>query len=227
MTGEVRVLLELRGVSRRYGERLALSPIDLRVDAGSCLALLGPNGSGKSTLLRITAGRDMPTSGQVRLEGAVLDEDDPAVRAKVAVVADAGAFYPDLTVREHLELVARAHGVGEEATALVEQALSTMRLGGHVDALPATLSSGQQQALQLAAALVRPRRLMVLDEPEQRLDPDARKRLADLLVHERAHGRAIVLATHHVDLAASVADEVVLLDEGEVVRRGRPREVLA
>jgi ABC-2 type transport system ATP-binding protein len=215
-------LLILNGVSRRYGERLALSPIDLTLGAGQCVAVLGVNGSGKSTLLRIAAGRDKPTTGQVGYAGRALTQDDLVVRTEIAVVGDLVSAYPDLTVREHLQLVAVAHGAGAAAGDLIEAALRECRLSDHADALPGALSSGQRQAMYLAAVLVRPRRLIVLDEPEQHLDPGARRWLADLLRGEKRSGTAVLIATHHTELAAAVADHVVVLGDGAVIGRGVP-----
>jgi ABC-2 type transport system ATP-binding protein len=220
-------LLTLAGVSRAYGERVALSPVDLAVAAGRCVAVMGANGSGKSTLLRIAAGRDTPTTGQVVYAGRGLTEDDLAVRAEVAVVGDMVSAYPDLTVREHLQLVAVAHGAGPDRDGLVDRALAECRLAGHANALPGSLSSGQQQALHLAAMLVRPRRLIVLDEPEQRLDPTARRWLAGLLAREKQAGAALLMATHHTELAAAVADHVLVLSEGAVIGQGTPDTALA
>lgn len=220
-------LLTLTGVSRSYGERLALRPIDLTLAAGRCVAVLGVNGSGKSTLLRIAAGRDTPTTGRVAYGGRVLTEDDLVVRTEIAVVGDLVSAYPDLTVREHLQLVAVAHGAGGGAGSLVDRALRECRLDDHDGALPGSLSSGQMQALHLAAVLVRPRRLMVLDEPEQRLDPAARRWLAGLLRAERGAGAAVLMATHHAELAASVADQVVVLSDGAVIAQGTPDVALA
>jgi ABC-type multidrug transport system ATPase subunit len=218
-------LVRLRQVSRAYGQRQALHPLDLDLKAGRCVALFGHNGSGKSTLLRIAAGRDTPTSGQALFAGRPVDEDDQQVRARVAVVGGDVACYPDLTVREHLELVTVAHAV-DDAQAWIDQILADRRLSDHAHALPGSLSSGQMQSLLLAAALVRPRDLLVLDEPEQRLDPDARHRLAELLLDEKAGGVAILLATHQPDLALAVADHVIGLEDGRVVAEGRPAAVL-
>jgi ABC-2 type transport system ATP-binding protein len=220
-------LLTLTGVSRNFGDRLALSPVDLAVTAGHCVAVMGANGSGKSTLLRIAAGRDVPSTGQVVYAGRGLTEDDLAVRTEVAVVGDLVSAYPDLTVREHLQLVAVAHGAGRDRDGLVDRALTECRLAGHADALPGSLSSGQQQALHLAAMLVRPRRLIVLDEPEQRLDPAARRWLAGLLRAEKEAGAALLMATHHAELAAAVADHLLVLSDGVVVGQGTPDKALA
>jgi ABC-2 type transport system ATP-binding protein len=219
-------LLTLSGVSRTFGDRLALAPMDLKLAAGRCVAVLGVNGSGKSTLLRIAAGRDTPSTGQVGYAGRRLTEDDPVVRTEIAVIGDLASAYPDLTVREHLQLVAVAHGASGRGETLVDSALEQCRLADHGDARPGSLSSGQRQALQLACVLVRPRRMLVLDEPEQRLDPAARRWLAGLLGAEKQAGTAVLVATHHAELAASVADHVVVLDDGVVIARGTPDEAL-
>ncbi|MGW5938637.1 ABC transporter ATP-binding protein [Streptomyces celluloflavus] len=224
--GTGRPLLQLRRISRTYGERRALLPLDLDVRAGTCTALFGHNGSGKSTLLRIASGRDEPTGGTALFDGKKIDEDDPEVRARVAVVGDTVACYPDLTIREHLELITVAHAV-DDADAWIDQVLADRRLAGHANALPASLSSGQLQSLLLAAALVRPRDLLVLDEPEQRLDPDSRHRLAELLIAEKKDGVAVLIATHQAELAEAVADRMVALEDGAVIAAGPPAEVLA
>ncbi len=219
-------LLQLTGVSRTYEQRQALAKTSLTLKAGQCVALLGHNGSGKSTLLRIAAGRDRPTTGTVVFDGQPMAENDPRVRARVAVVGDTAACYPDLTVREHLRLVAVAHGV-EDAEEWIDHILAERLLTEHAGSLPGALSSGQLQSLLLASALVRPRDLLLLDEPEQRLDPDARRRLADLIKEETEGGVGVLLVTHHGELARAVADRVVVLRDGKVVASGRPDKVLA
>lgn len=219
-------LLKLTGVSRKYAQREVLHKIDLSLAAGKCVALLGHNGSGKSTLLRIAAGRDRPSTGTVVFDGLPIDENDPRVRARVAVVGDTAACYPDLTVREHLQLVAVSHGV-EDAENWIDHILEDRLLTEHARALPGALSSGQLQSLLLATALVRPRDLLLLDEPEQRLDPDARRRLADLIKAETAGGVGVLLVTHHGELARAVADRVMVLRDGRLIANGAPGKVLA
>jgi ABC-2 type transport system ATP-binding protein len=226
MAGEKSGLdLQLAGVTRRFGTRVAVDDVSLAVTAGSAVALMGPNGSGKTTLLRLMSGRDVPSEGKVLLAGKPFTEDDETVRRQVALVAEDSAFYPDLTVREHLWLVACAHGAGDQAAVAVDHALAELRLADHAEGFPRELSSGQQQALLLATVQVRPRRLLLLDEPERRLDPEARQRLGVLLQAERAAGVTIVLATHHEELARSVADRLVLLRAGRIVADGPPSEV--
>lgn len=213
---EVGLAFRVEAVSRRFGERTALDDINLTIPPGTAVALMGANGSGKTTLLRLLCGRDTPSTGQVLLDGRTFSEDDEWVRRQLSMVAEDAAFYPDLTVREHVWLVAAAHGAGAEATELVTSTLASLHLADHVEALPRELSSGQQQALLVATALVRPRRALVLDEPERRLDPQARERLGDLLQAERKTGVTVVLATHHEELAHAVADQLVVLRDGRM-----------
>ncbi|CAM5489692.1 aliphatic sulfonates import ATP-binding protein SsuB 1 [Streptomyces xanthochromogenes] len=220
-------LLQLASISREFDERVVLETVDLTVQPGESVALMGPNGSGKSTLLRIAVGRDHPTEGTVIFDGQPLREDDPRVRARIAVVADAPAHYPDLSIRQHLLLVAVAHGAGRDADTLVDRALDHTGLTGRAELRPAALSSGQTQQLLLATALVRPRDLLVLDEPEQRLDPGARTRLVEHIRQEQRRGTAVLFATHHTELALGAADRVLLLADGHTVAEGLPQDILA
>lgn len=219
-------LLVADRVSRSYGGRTVLQPVSFRLAPGRCLAVVGVNGSGKTTLLRLATGRDTPTSGTVTFAGEPVAEERLDVRARVAVVLDTGSHYPDLTVREHLQFVAAAHGVPDAAT-WVDWALADRNLTASADQLPSALSSGQRQALSLAAALVRPRDLLVLDEPEQRLDPGARGRLVDRIAAEKKDGTAVLFATHDHVLAADVADRILVLEDGYVLHEGRATEVSA
>jgi heme ABC exporter ATP-binding subunit CcmA len=204
-------VLEIRGLSRWFGGHRVLSTVDLDLAAGAATAVVGPNGSGKTTLLRCVAGLDRPDEGEVRLDGRVIDETDPRVRSAVAGVLDDVDFFPDLSVVEHLELLAYAHGAPDPAT--VGEVLDALGLRAARDQLPATLSSGQRRRLALASCFVRPRRLLLLDEPEQRLDTAGRAWLADRLRAEKAAGHAVLLASHDPVLVAAVADDTLALGE--------------
>ncbi|GGC00810.1 ABC transporter ATP-binding protein [Cellulomonas carbonis] len=188
-------LLTASALTVGYGEGAVCAPVSFAVGPGDVLALVGPNGSGKSTVLRSVLGLLEPLAGSVELDGRPVDERRAEHRAAVAAVLDDDAWFPALTTREHLLLTASGHGVHEPG-AVVDDALDTFGLDRHGDAVPTALSSGQRRRLLLAAAFVRPRRLLVLDEPEQRLDASLRRRLADLLRAEADTGRAVLLATH-------------------------------
>jgi ABC-type multidrug transport system ATPase subunit len=198
-------VLRVRGLSRRFGAHTVVDGLDLDVAAGEAVALVGPNGSGKSTVLRCVTGADQATGGTVELDGEALDERSATVRAALAVVMDDMDFFPDLSVVEHLDLFARAHRM-PDAERLVDDVLHEVRLIDQSGQLPGTLSSGQRRRLALASAFVRPRRLLVLDEPEQRLDTAGRDWLARALLREREAGTAVLLASHDPELVAAVAD---------------------
>ncbi len=204
-------LLSVRGLVRRFGEVAVLDGVDLDLRAGTGVALVGRNGAGKSTFLRCVTGADEPTEGSVLLDGEALDERSPRVRSALAVVMDDLDFFPDLSVVEHLDLFARAHRV-PDADALVDEVLAEVGLLGQSGQLPGTLSSGQRRRLALASAFVRPRRLLVLDEPEQRLDAAGLAWLTDRLRREKAEGLGVLLASHDPGLVEAVADDVLSLD---------------
>lgn len=195
--------LTVRGLTRRFGPLVVLDDVNFSVDVGQIVAVVGPNGAGKTTLLRCVAGADRPDAGEVLLDGRPMDETDPRVRAAVAAALDDIDFFPDLSVIEHLELLAFAHGGDSVVVRDVagELSLDTVR-----DQLPPTLSTGQRRRLALASCFVRPRRLLVLDEPEQRLDARGRAWLTDRLLRERAAGTAVLLASHDLDLVAAIAN---------------------
>jgi ABC-type multidrug transport system ATPase subunit len=210
-------LLTVRGITRRFGDRTILSDVQLDVAAGEAVGVVGPNGSGKSTLLRCIVGADEADAGEATLAGRVLDEREPAIRRDLAVVMDDIDFFPDLSVVEHLDLVARAHAQ-PDAEDIVNAVLAEVGLVEVSGQLPSTLSSGQRRRLALASAFVRPRRLLVLDEPEARLDVEGVRWLGDKLLAEKADGRAVLLVSHDPDLVELVCDRVVRL--GPDVDRG-------
>jgi ABC-type multidrug transport system ATPase subunit len=195
--------LTVRGLSRSFGQLLVLDDVSFSVAPGQVAVVFGPNGSGKTTLLRCVVGADRADGGEVLLEGRRLDETDPWTRSVVAAALDDIDFFPDLSVVEHLELLAFAHGGGADP---VEEVLAELGLEAARDQLPATLSSGQRRRLALASCFVRPRRLLVLDEPEQRLDVRGRAWLADRLRREKAAGTAVLMASHDDELIEAVAD---------------------
>ncbi|MEU5935148.1 ABC transporter ATP-binding protein [Micromonospora sp. H61] len=196
--------LSVRGLSRNFGNLVVLDEVSFTLPAGRIAVVLGPNGSGKTTLLRCVVGADRPDAGEVLVQGRRADETDPQVRALVAAALDDIDFFPDLSVVEHLELVAYAHGGDAEP---VEEVLAELGLEPARDQLPVTLSSGQRRRLALASCFVRPRRVLILDEPEQRLDVRGRQWLADRLLRERAAGTAVLLASHDPELIDAVVDE--------------------
>jgi ABC-2 type transport system ATP-binding protein len=189
-------------------------PMSFSVAAGEVVAVVGANGTGKSTLLRTVVGLLEPLGGELEVLGGPVDERTARFRRSVASVLGDDAFFPSLTAEEHLLLTAYGHGV-EGADAVLELA-AEFGLDERADALPSALSSGQRRRLALAAAFARPRDLLVLDEPEQRLDAGMRSRLAERLVGEREGGGAALVATHDPEVVRVAATSALVLGESSV-----------
>jgi ABC-2 type transport system ATP-binding protein len=202
--------LAVKGLRHLYAERPVIEDLTFTLRAGRAIALVGPNGAGKTTVLRCIVGSAEPAAGAILLDGLPIDERAEVVRRDVASLLDDLDFFPDLSAAEHLDLLARAHG-NPEPEDLVDALLHDVGLLPAADQLPGSLSSGQRRRLALATALVRPRKLLVLDEPEQRLDTAGVSWLSDRLVAEKKSGTAILFASHDQALVDAVADEVVAL----------------
>jgi ABC-type multidrug transport system ATPase subunit len=210
-------VLKVTNLKKAFGPVVIVDGFNLEVAAGEAVALTGRNGAGKSTVLRCLVGADKPDDGTIEVNGTRVSETNPEIRRDVATVIDDLDFFPDLSVVEHLDLLARAHGIPDPDTA-VDEVLHEVQLVPQSGQLPGTLSSGQRRRLALATAFIRPRKLLILDEPEQRLDTEGVEWLAARLVAERARGLAIVMASHEPMLVDRVATRVVRLgDRAEVL----------
>jgi ABC-2 type transport system ATP-binding protein len=201
----VPALLDVTGLRRAFGGITVLDEVTFAVPAGTAVALVGPNGSGKTTLLRCVVGADRADAGEIRFAGRRMSETDPTVRAAIAAALDDLEFFGDLSVAEHLSVLAFAHAtpdLDEVESVIVDLGLDSVR-----DQLPPTLSSGQRRRLALASCFVRPRRLLIMDEPEQRLDTAGRRWLIAKLRAEKAAGTAVLFASHDPDIVEQVADE--------------------
>ncbi|MGK5738585.1 ABC transporter ATP-binding protein [Micromonospora sp. URMC 103] len=197
------------GLTVTYGSTTVLDGVGLRVPVGAVVALTGENGVGKSTLLRCVTGLQAPSGGVVSVFGEPPD-GGVAFWRRVATTVESPTWYHGLTVREHLDLVRVANG-GDPADGRIDEVSALFGIAGIADSLPITLSSGQRQRFLLAATFVRPSRLLVLDEPEQRLDTDAKRVLAAHLRDYLAGGGTLLMASHDERFWRDVgADEVVL-----------------
>lgn len=213
-------VLEVRSLVHRYGERVALDGVDLTVDPGEVVALLGPNGAGKTTLVRNVIGLVRGESGAVRVAGG--DPKDARIRRRMGVVQQSVGFPRSLTVGEIVIGAAARKG---KSAAEARSAITEMGLTGLEGRRAAKLSGGQQQRLQLAMGLVSDPILLVLDEPTEGLDVEARRRFWATIQSRRADGAGVLVTTHLVEEAASIADRVVVLDEGRIVAVGTPDEL--
>lgn len=206
-------MIEVDDVVVRVDEVTLLPRTTVHLGAGEALAVRGRNGAGKSTLLRVLAGARTPTSGTVRIGGAPVDRRDRAFRGRVAALLGPVPTAPDLTVEDHVRLVA-ATWFDEPAVAgrTAADVLAALGLDGLLRRFPHELSSGQQQLLALALVLARPAEVLVLDEPEQRLDAERLGTVGAVLAERRDQGTTVVVATHSPPLAEQLADRVLDLD---------------
>ena len=206
LVGEVRA----DGVGRTVDTTTLLVPTTVHADPGECVVLRGPNGSGKTTLLRIVGGLLAPTVGTATIGGREADERDRAVRAAVAALLGAPTTYRDLTLIDHLVLVDSTWG-GDPATSDDRglELLGALGIDHLDDRFPHELSSGQEQLFRLALTFARPSSVLLLDEPEQRLDTVKRQVVAGLVERRTAEGTTVVMACHDPELTQRLATTVV------------------
>jgi heme exporter protein A len=210
--------IELRGLTRRFGERTALQDVTLRLPAGATLAVLGRNGAGKSTLLRLLATLLRPHSGEVFVLGEPLPQRGFAVRAKLGLLAHEPLLYRDLSGRENLRYHARLHGV---APPRVEELLAAVAMEKRADDPVRLLSRGMVQRLAVCRAVLHDPALLLLDEPRANLDPAASE-LAEPLIG-RPSGSTRVIASHEPQAALGEADLVLGLRDGRPAFVREPR----
>ena len=216
------MVLQVRSVRHRYGHTLALDGVDLTVEAGECVALLGPNGAGKTTLVNVAVGLLPVQEGQVRIAGG--DPRKAATRRRLGVVQQSVGLPRTLTVGELVGGAAIRAGVPRGASGPILAEVGLTKLAGR---RARRLSGGQQQRLQLGMALVADPELLILDEPTVGLDISARRNFWRTLTRRRERGTGVLLTTHMIEEAATVADRVVVLHSGRVVAADRPDALTA
>jgi heme exporter protein A len=215
-----RPAIELRGLARYFGERVALSQVSVQVPAGATLAVLGRNGAGKSTLLRILAALLRPHGGEVEVFGESLPRRAWAVRSRIGLLAHEPLLYRELSGRENLEYHARLHGVARER---VSEVLAAVAMERRSEEPVRLLSRGMVQRLAIARAVLHDPQLLLLDEPRANLDPAAAELVEPLI--GRPSGRTRVLTSHDPQSALAEADTVLALKDGRVVFSGLPAEL--
>ena len=215
--------IDVSGLRKSYGPREVLHGISFAVESGEVFALLGPNGAGKTTTVEILEGYRRRNGGDVRVLGEDPERAGSSFRARIGIVLQSSAVYHLLTVREILELFAGYYPKPRTPDEVVEVAGLTAQRDSRVR----TLSGGQLRRLDLALALVGDPELIFLDEPTTGFDPAARRQAWETIRGLRALGKSILLTTHYMEEAHSLADRLAILREGQIVAIGSPQELLA
>ena len=217
-------MIEVTGLAKRYGTFTAVHDLSFTVRPGEVLGLVGPNGAGKTTTLRCLAGIIPPSAGTVRIAGHDLAADPVAAKRALAFFADEPHLFDYLTVRQHLNFVARIYGVADHA-ALAEPLLEELEIADKADQLPGELSRGMKQKLAIACGLLHSPRVMFFDEPLTGLDPLGIRRMKDSILKRARDGAAVVLSSHLLHLLEEVCSHVLILKKGGIIAHGSLAEI--
>jgi ABC-2 type transport system ATP-binding protein len=212
-------VIEVRGLVKRYGAQRAVDGVDLDARPGEVVGLLGPNGAGKSTTIKAIVGLLRPTQGTVSVDGHDVRRASVAAKAALGYVPDRPYLYPKLTGRELLRFVGRLRRL-DDAERRADAWLERFDLHDVGNEIVETYSHGMRQKLTFAAALLPDPSVLVVDEPMVGLDPRAGRQVRDLMRDHAARGRTVLLTTHAMEVAESVAHRVVVLHRGRVAAEG-------
>jgi ABC-2 type transport system ATP-binding protein len=225
---EDRAEITIEGLTKRYGEVLAVAGMDLVIARGEVFGLLGPNGAGKTTTMSILSSMDLPTSGRVMVGGHDVAKDGTKVRELIGVCTQSSSVLPHLTGRENIELFAELHSLPRrEAKQRAERLLELVGLKGEKGRRAGKYSEGMKKRLSLAMALAADPRIVFLDEPTAAMDPQSRRAVWDLIRSMKADGRTVLLTTHYIEEAEELCDRVGVMDHGRLIDIGRPGDLIA
>ncbi|MGB1091022.1 MAG: ATP-binding cassette domain-containing protein [Oceanobacter sp.] len=225
-SGNSPLAIDVRAMTRRFGDFVAVNQLDLKIPKGSIYGFLGPNGCGKSTSIRMLTGLLQPTSGEVRVLGHSLPSEAEALRPKIGYMTQKFSLYQQLTVAENLNFVADIYGLhGKDARVRVAELLKLYSLEEYRKQLAGSLSGGQKQRLALAAATLHKPELLFLDEPTSAVDPENRRDFWEHLFDLCDQGTTILVSTHYMD-EAERCHRLAILQRGESRAEGSPRELM-
>lgn len=213
--------LVVRDVVKRYGDTTAVNGLSFRAKRGEVFALLGPNGAGKTTTIEMCEGFTAPTSGEIRVLGIDPAAHPQQVRNRIGIMLQGGGSYSGIKVREMLNLTASYNAEPHDPEWLIQ----LLGLEGVANTTYRRLSGGQQQRLSLALAMIGRPELIFLDEPTAGMDAQSRRAVWDIVNAMKRDGTTVVLTTHLMDEAESLADDVVIIDRGRLVAQGSPAEL--
>ncbi len=212
-----------RGIVKRYGDLVAVDGVDLEARRGTCLGVLGPNGAGKTTMIEILEGLKTPDEGKVSVLGRSWHEDPRAIQERIGVQLQETDFQDKVKVFELLRLFRSFYEDGAD----LEEIIELVGLGDKHNAYVKALSGGQKQRLSVACALLNEPEVLFLDEPTTGLDPQARRRVWEVIEAFKAKGGTVLLTTHYMEEAERLADDLIIMNHGQVIARGSPAAIIA
>jgi ABC-2 type transport system ATP-binding protein len=219
--------IHARGLTRRFGDLVAVDHVDLTVERSQVYGFLGPNGSGKSTTIRMLCGLLSPTSGDIDVLGLKIPQQAEQLKRRIGYMTQKFSLYEDLSVLENLEFLAAVHDLPRAAARKrIDDLLQRYWLTDRRKQLAGTMSGGQKQRLALAGAVLHEPELLFLDEPTSAVDPQSRREFWDSLFELADAGTTILVSTHYMD-EAERCHRLAILDQGRLVADGAPRELCA
>jgi ABC-2 type transport system ATP-binding protein len=219
-------VIDVSGLTRLYGDLVAVDELSFRVAPGEIMGLVGPNGAGKTTTLRSLAGIIRPTSGRIAIAGADLAKDPLTAKRALAFIPDEPELFDYLTVEEHLRFVARIYSVSD-VDDRIPPLLDELELTDKRNTLPAELSRGMRQKLAIACGLIHDPKVLILDEPLTGLDPAGIKRMKETIVERASAGAAVVLSSHLLHLVEELCTQLLVLRRGHMVASGTVTDIVA
>lgn len=221
-------IVEVRSVSKKFAERVAVDSLDLEIPSGICFGLLGPNGAGKTTTLRMIYGTTRATTGAIRVFGLDISRNPRAVKSRLGVTLQQNVLIEALSPRQNLLVFGRYHLLrGPELSGRADELLDFLDLRSHADVPVRELSGGFQRRLAIALSLMNRPDLLILDEPTTGLDPAVRLALWSRIRELRARGKTVLITTHYMDEAQRLCDWVAIMAAGKVMRAGPPADLIA
>jgi ABC-2 type transport system ATP-binding protein len=217
--------VETHGLTKRFGENIAVNGVELLVPRGCAFGYLGPNGAGKTTLIRVLLGLTHADAGTMQLLGHSVPRHRAAALARVGAIVDEPRFHGHLTGRQNLQILAAARE--PEARQRVGPALERVGMLHRADDKVSKYSMGMRQRLGVAACLIGDPQLLILDEPMNGLDPAGMQDMRDMILSLVAEGRTVVLSSHLLDEVERTCDAVAIVDRGKVIRQGAISDLLA
>jgi ABC-type polar amino acid transport system ATPase subunit len=220
-------MIEIKNLVKQFGKLRAVDDVSLSVGRGKVTVIIGPSGSGKSTVLRCINHLEVPTAGEIWVDGIQLTHDSKninAVRAEVGMVFQQFNLFPHLTVLQNVMLAQKVvrRRADKEAHDVAMQQLTRVGIPEKAASYPAQLSGGQQQRVAIARALAMNPKIMLFDEPTSALDPEMIKEVLDVMQELAASGMTMVVVTHEMGFARNAADEVVFMDYGKIIEQADP-----